>query len=116
MYLDHLITYLARQEQIESRSIGFNGSFSEVYYSYVLLKQQASLEQLKVLLNHFSPVVRFYALMALAERDGKHKKYYYQLLKGKYQKVSMLDGCVGFESELRHMIPVGFFEAEGLIF
>jgi len=110
MYLDQLTTYLARQEQIESRTIGFSGSFSEVYEAYDLLKQHASLEQLKLLLNHFSPIVRFYALMALAERDGTHKKYYFQLLKGKYQKVSMLDGCVGYESELRFMLPNRYFE------
>ena len=110
LYLDQLTTYLARQEQIESQTIGFSGSFSEVYEAYDLLKQHASLEQLKLLLNHFSPIVRFYALMALAERNETHKKYYFQLLKGKYQKVSMLDGCVGFESELRFMVPNRYFE------
>ncbi len=116
LYLDQLTTYLARQEQIESRTIGFSGSFSEVYEVYDLLKRQASLEQLKILLNHFSPIVRFYALMALAERDVTHKKYYFQLLRGKYQKVSMLDGCVGFESELRFMVPNGIFEPGKWVF
>lgn len=110
MYLDQLTTYLARQEQIESQTIGFSGSFSEVYEAYALLKRQASLEQLKLLLNHFSPIVRFYALMALAERDGNQRKYYFQLLKGKYQKVSKLDGCVGYKNELRFMLPNGFLE------
>ena len=113
MYLDQLTSYLASQEQIESRTIGFSGSFSEVYEAYDLLKRHASLGHLKLLLNHFSPIVRFYALMALAVRDVTHKKYYFQLLKGKYQKVSMLDGCVGFESELRFMLPNRYFETVG---
>jgi len=112
MYLDQITDYLARQKQIESRSIGFSGNFSEVYQAYLKLKQQASTEQLKLLLNHHSPIVRFYSLMALAERDATNKKHYYQLLKGKSQKVAMLDGCIGFESELRHMIPTGYFETE----
>jgi hypothetical protein len=110
MYLDQLTNYLARQEQIESRTIGFSGTSSEVYQAYLQLKKKASLEQLKLLLSHYSPIVRFYSLMALYEGDATHKKYYYQLLKGKYQKVSMLDGCVGFENELRFMIPNGIFE------
>jgi hypothetical protein len=109
-YLEQLTDYLARQKQIESRSIGFSGTLSEVYQAYLLLKKKASLEQLKLLLSHYSPIVRYYSFMALCERDATHKKYYYQLLEGKYQKVSMLDGCVGFESELRFMIPNGFFE------
>lgn len=99
-YLDGLTRYLASQERVESEQIGFSGSFSEVYQVYVQLREQASLEQLELLLQHESPNVRYYALLSLAEKDPKNKITYYQQLAGKYDTLNTLNGCVGHSGQL----------------
>ena len=98
--LNRLTHYLAMQEQVESQQVGFSGSFSEVYEAYDALQQQASLEELSLLLRHPSPNVRYYALLGLAERNPKNKIPYYQLLAGKYDSLNALDGCVGSSGQL----------------
>jgi hypothetical protein len=98
--LNQLTHYLAMQERVESQTIGFSGSFSEVYEAYETLQQQASLEELSLLLLHPSPNVRYYALMGLVERDSSNKANYYQKLAGKYDSLNTLSGCVGMSGEL----------------
>jgi hypothetical protein len=98
--LNRLTHYLAMQERVESQTIGFSGSFSEVYEAYEALQQQASLEELSLLLRHPSANVRYYALLGLAEKDPKNKTTYYQQLAGKYDRLKTLDGCVGMSGEL----------------
>jgi hypothetical protein len=98
--LNELTHYLAMQEQVESQQVGFSGSFSEVYEAYEALKQQASLEELALLLRHPSPNVRYYALLGLAGKDPKNKTTYYQQLAGKYDSLNTLDGCVGMSGQL----------------
>jgi len=98
--LNELTHYLAIQEQVESQQVGFSGSFSEVYQAYEALQQQASLEELTLLLRHPSPNVRYYALLGLAEKDPQNKTTYYQQLAGKYDSLNTLNGCVGNSGEL----------------
>jgi hypothetical protein len=98
--LNRLTYYLAMQERVESQQVGFSGSFSEVYQSYEELQQQASLEELTLLLRHHSPNVRYYALMGLVKRDSINKADYYQQLAGKYDSLNTLNGCVGMSGEL----------------
>jgi hypothetical protein len=98
--LNRLTHYLAMQERVESQTIGFSGSFSEVYQAYEALQQRASLEELSLLLRHPSTNVRYYALMGLVERDSSNKANYYQKLAGKYDSLNTLSGCVGMSGEL----------------
>jgi len=98
------------QEQVESQTIGFSGSFSEVYQGYEALQQQASLEDLTLLLHHPSPNVRYYALLGLAEKDPKNKTSYYQQLAGKYDTLNTLDGCVGNSGQLWEFTRYRIFE------
>ncbi len=108
--LNDLTHYLAIQEQVESQQVGFSGSFSEVYQAYEELQQQASLEELTLLLRHPSPNVRYYALLGLAERDPKNKATYYQQLAGKYDSLNTLNGCVGSSGELWEFVYYNVFE------
>jgi len=98
--LNQLTHYLAIQEQVESQQIGYSGDYSEVYQVYEALQQQASLEELTLLLRHTSPNVRYYALLGLAEKDPKNKTSYYQQLAGKYDSLNSLKGCVLSSGEL----------------
>jgi hypothetical protein len=109
-HLDGLTRYLAAQERVESEQVGFSGSFSEVYLVYAQLRGQASLEQLRLLLHHESPNVRYYALLGLAERDPKNKIPYYQQLAGKYDTLEYLNGCVGGSGELGEYVHYQIFE------
>jgi hypothetical protein len=108
--LNRLTHYLAMQKRVESEQIGFSGSFSEVYQAYNALQQQASLEELTLLLRHPSPNVRYYALLGLAERDPKNKSTYYQQLAGKYDSLNTLNGCVGNSGELWEFAYYNVFE------
>jgi hypothetical protein len=110
--LNQLTHYLATQERVESQQVGFSGSFSEVYQAYESLQQQASLEELSLLLRHPSPNVRYYALLGLAERDPKNKTTYYQQLTGKYDSLNTLDGCVGMSGELWEFTRYRIFEVK----
>ena len=110
--LNTLTHYLAMQEQVESQQVGFSGSFSEVYQAYEALQQQASLEELTLLLRHPSPNVRYYALLGLAEKDPKNKIPYYQQLAGKYDSLNTLDGCVGSSGQLWEFTRSRIFESE----
>jgi hypothetical protein len=98
--LNRLTYYLAMQERVESQQVGFSGSFSEVYEAYEALQQQASLEELSLLLSHPSPNVRYYSLMGLVERDSSNKVNYYQKLAGKYDSLNTLSGCVCLSGQL----------------
>ena len=109
--LNTLTHYLAMQERVESQTIGFSGSFSEVYEGYEALHQQASMEELVLLLRHPSPNVRYYALLGLASRDPKNKFTYYQQLAGKYDTLNTLDGCVGSSGELWEFVYYNVFES-----
>ncbi len=111
-HLEGLTRYLASQEQVESEQVGFSGTFSEVYQVYVQLREQASLEQLELLLQHESPNVRYYALLGLAEKDPKNKTTYYQQLAGKYDTLEYLSGCVGGSGELGEYARYRIFESE----
>jgi hypothetical protein len=110
--LNTLTHYLAMQERVESQQVGFSGSFSEVYQGYEALQQQASLEELALLLRHPSPNVRYYALLGLAEKDPKNKVTYYQQLAGKYDTLNTLDGCVGSTGQLWEFTRYQIFESE----
>jgi hypothetical protein len=110
--LNRLTHYLATQERVESQQVGFSGSFSEVYEAYEALQQQASLEELSLLLRHPSPNVRYYALLGLAERDPKNKSSYYQQLAGKYDSLNTIDGCVGMSGQLWEFTRYRIFESE----
>jgi len=110
--LNTLTHYLAMQEQVESQQVGFSGSFSEVYQAYEALQQQASLEELTLLLRHPSPNVRYYALLGLAEKDPKNKITYYQQLAGKYDSLNTLNGCVGSSGQLWEFTSSRIFESE----
>ena len=110
--LNTLTRYLAMQERVESQTIGFSGSFSEVYEAYEALQHQASLEEMALLLRHPSPNVRYYALLGLASRDPKNKFTYYQQLAGKYDSLNTLDGCVGSSGQLWEFTRYRIFEAE----
>ena len=110
--LNTLTHYLAIQERVESQQVGFSGSFSEVYQGYEALQQQASLEELALLLRHPSPNVRYYALLGLAEKDPKNKTTYYQQLAGKYDTLEYLSGCVGGSGELGEYARYRIFESE----
>ena len=109
--LNKLTHYLAMQEQVESQTIGFSGSFSEVYQAYEALQQQGSLEELTLLLRHPSPNVRYYALLGLAEKDPQNKTTYYQQLAGKYDSLNTLNGCVGSSGELWEFVYYNVFES-----
>ena len=109
--LNTLTHYLAMQEQVESQTIGFSGSFSEVYQAYEELQQQGSLEELTLLLRHPSPNVRYYALLGLAEKDPQNKTTYYQQLAGKYDSLNTLNGCVGSSGELWEFVYYNVFES-----
>lgn len=111
-HLEGLTRFLAAQEQVESEQVGFSGTFSEVYQVYVQLREQASLEQLELLLQHESPNVRYYALLGLAEKDPKNKTTYYQQLAGKSAKLTSLSGCVVLDGELWEFARYQVFEAE----
>ena len=110
--LNTLTHFLAMQERVESQTIGFSGSFSEVYEGYEALHQQASMEELVLLLRHPSPNVRYYALLGLAERDPQNKTNYYQQLAGKYDTLNTLDGCVGSSGQLWEFTRYRIFEME----
>jgi len=111
-HLEGLTRFLAAQEQVESEQVGFSGTFSEVYQVYVQLREQASLEQLELLLQHESPNVRYYALLGLASKDPENKNTYYQQLAGKYDTLNTLNGCVGNSGQLWEFTRYQVFEAE----
>ena len=111
-HLDSLTRYLAAQERVESEQVGFSGSFSEVYQVYAQLRERASLEQLRLLLQHESANVRYYALLGLAERNPKNKASYYQQLSGKYDSLNTLDGCVGSSGQLWEFTRHRIFESD----
>ncbi len=110
-HLDGLTRFLAGQERVESEQVGFSGSFSEVYQVYAQLREQSSLEQLSLLLQHESPNVRYYALLGLSEKDPKNKIPYYQQLAGKYDTLNTLDGCVGSSGQLWEFTRSRIFES-----
>lgn len=98
--IDAFTGFLAAQERVESENVGFSGRFSEVYQVFDQLREQASLEQLILLLQHQSPNVRYYALLGLSSRDTFNKGYYYLLLGGKYDTLVSMSGCVVDSGEL----------------
>ncbi len=104
--IDALTGYLAAQEQVESEQLGFSGIYSEVYQVYLQLREQASMEQLRLLLQHESPNVRYYALLGLASRDPEHMDFYYQQLGGKKDTIRYLRGCVGGSGELGDYVKI----------
>jgi hypothetical protein len=110
--LNRLTYYLAMQERVESQQVGFSGTFSEVYEGYEALQQQASLEELSLLLRHPSPNVRYYALLGLAEKDPKNKTIYYQHLAGKYDSLNTLNGFVGSSGQLWEFTRYRVYESE----
>lgn len=110
--IDALAGYLAAQDRVESQQVGFSGTFSEVYQVYEQLREQASLEQLRLLLQHESPNVRYYALHGLAEKDPKNKISYYQQLAGKYDTLNSMSGCVVSSGELWQFAKYRVFESD----
>jgi len=110
--IDALAGYLAAQDRVESQQVGFGGTFSEVYQGYVKLREQASPEQLILLLQHRSPNVRYYALLGLCRRNPEQKEIFYQQLMGKYDTLNSISGCVVSSGELWQFAKYRVFEAE----
>ena len=110
--IDALAGYLAAQDRVESQQVGFGGTFSEVYQVYVKLREQATQEQLILLLQHRSPNVRYYALLGLCRRNPEQKEIFYRQLAGKYETLNSISGCVVTSGELWQFATYRVFEAE----
>ena len=64
-----LVNSIGKENRIECERLGFEGSSSELYQKYELLKNKASKEQLLELTNHEKFAIAGYASYALIERE-----------------------------------------------
>lgn len=65
-----LVATLVETGEVTSAGVGYSGDESDSYAAYEALADAASLEQLRALLSHPSPIVRAYVGAHLAEHDG----------------------------------------------
>jgi len=66
--VDELTATLAQAESLDDEAVGEGGVKSATYRTFEALRDKATKEQLLKLLEHGSPIVRGYAVRALADR------------------------------------------------
>jgi len=100
MNVNVLVSDLAKDNRIESMTIGFSGTRSAVFQKFKLLKLIANRESLELLLNHEAANVRYYAFQSLISLDSSREEQFFKHVRGKYDFVESLEGCVRGESPL----------------
>lgn len=100
MNVNVLASDLAKDNKIESETIGFSANRSSIYQKYKLLKSIADRESLELLLHHEAANVRYYSFMSLVSLDSSQKEDFFRRVSGKYDFVEFLDGCIGGASPL----------------
>lgn len=104
MNVNVLVSDLAKDNKIESETIGFSGDRSTIYSKYQLLKLIADQESLELLLDHEAANVRYYSYVSLVSLDSSRKDDYFRQVRGKYDSIDVLDGCIGGDYPLFHML------------
>lgn len=93
--VDELVATLAKAESLDDEAVGDGGIKSATYRTYETLRDQATREQLQKLLDHQAPIVRGYAVRALADRN---EPVDWLLLLRKFAadaaKVKTFQGCI----------------------
>ena len=100
MNVNVLVSDLAKENKIESKTVGFSGDRSTIYSKYQLLKLIADQESLELLLDHEAANVRYYAFQSLISLDSSREEQFFKHVRGKYDFVESLEGCVRGESPL----------------
>jgi hypothetical protein len=100
MNVNVLVSDLAKDNIIESMTVGFSGSRSAVFQKFILLKLIANRESLELLLNHEAANVRYYSFQSLISLDSSRKEQFFKEVRGKYDFVETLNGCIGGETPL----------------
>jgi hypothetical protein len=100
MNVNVLVSDLAKDNKIESETIGFSADGSTIYQKYKLLKLIADQESLELLLNHEAANVRYYSFISLVSLDSSRRDDFFRRVPGKYDSVEFLDGCIRGESPL----------------
>jgi hypothetical protein len=67
--VDELVDTLSKAESLDDEAVGDGGTRSATFRTYEALRDRATKEQLQKLLDHKAPIVRGYAVRALAERN-----------------------------------------------
>jgi hypothetical protein len=104
MNVNVLVSDLAKENKIESKTVGFSGDRSTIYSKYQLLKLIADQESLVLLLDHEAANVRYYSYVSLVSLDSSRKDDYFRQVRGKYDSIDVLDGCIGGDYPLFHML------------
>ena len=93
--LTQIVEKIANTNELLSQAIGYGGTPTEQYERFRVLKQKASIKQLKALTDHENPVVRCYAFWGLSDRQADGL---FEILKDRIDdnaEVSRTFGCVG---------------------
>lgn len=114
MNVNVLVSDLAKENKIESKTVGFSGDRSTIYSKYQLLKLIADQESLELLLDHEAANVRYYSYVSLVSLDSSRKDDYFRQVRGKYDSIDVLDGCIGGDYPLFHMLqyPINEYDED----
>ena len=93
--VQRLADKLGKNERLESAHIGVAGSYSLVYDKYLKLSKMATTSELVALVNHASPVVKGYVLMALVNRKYDNLNVLFTKELESNNTVETLSGCSG---------------------
>jgi len=100
MNVNVLVSDLAKDNRIDSMTLVCSGTRSAVFQKFKLLKLIANQESLELLLNHEAANVRYYAFQSLISLDSSRQEQFFKHVRGKYDFVESLEGCVRGESPL----------------
>ncbi|MCP4522069.1 MAG: hypothetical protein GY827_10325 [Cytophagales bacterium] len=64
-----IVSDISQTNNVYGKHVGYGGNYTNQYHSFVLLKQEATTEQIFQLVNHDSASVRCYAFWALVQQQ-----------------------------------------------
>jgi hypothetical protein len=102
------VTCLEDASSVDTEATGFAGSKSSTWRAYEVLRDGAAAQQLEALTKHGDPVVRTYAVWALAERHPGPALV--QVLRAHLEDrepVTFFQGCIMQESQVSEVMLEG---------
>jgi hypothetical protein len=90
-----IVKDMAKYKRIDSEAVGFAGTRTKQYDRFIKLTHIATTEELVLLMDHKSPVVRGYSFWALAKLNYSDLEKIFKAHKNDTEYVDELDGCIG---------------------
>lgn len=98
-----IVERIAEAGSHDSERVGATGVPSEVYATYKELRELATAEEIRLLTEHASPVVRVYAFQALVERGGELFDQLW-LRRDDLARLATMHGCIMAEQQVADMV------------